>query len=344
MNINIKNTYIINLDKDKERLDNSLLECKKAGINNPTRISGVYGKDLTESEITDNVEYVYSKIGLSSAIGCAMSHIKAWKKMIENGDDSALFLEDDVVFSTDFKERIKTLKVPEGFGIIYLGCNIGCDVNKKYSIEYPIAKIFVGKNRYTKKVVKINDNVYIPSIPLAMHAYILSRKCALYLLECIKKDKIQKHIDAQLIKYIKNVPSYSITPQLVHQSNIDINTSNNISSHYPVIINKYLSSKDKQGTPLNYKLTIGQYEILGYIVNAISGLVVIVGIILGLLNVKYNHILVGFLTFSLIELLEQIKNKKKFSPKDFIINTLVTFVVIIITFSITMQLQAFFTG
>lgn len=333
-NIKIDNTYIINLDKDKERLAQTLLECDKAGINNPIKIQGIYGKDLDKDELDKNVEYIYSKIGLRSAIGCAMSHIKAWKTMIKNNDKCALFLEDDVIFSDDFKERIKNIKIPNDYNIIYLGCTTGCDINKKYSLEYPLAKLFLAKGKYSKKVLKINEDIFVPALPLAMHGYLLSRETALYLLNCIEKDKIKHHIDAQILEYIYPINSYSVTPQLVNQRDVNIGTSNNIISTYPVILNKFLTLKDDQGIPLNYKMTIGHYDIYGYIVNSVTGIAILIGIILGLSNIGIKTVSIGFCMFTLLEIIEVLKYTYKI-PRQVIVNSFVTYAILILSYTVT---------
>lgn len=324
MGLRFDNTYIINLDKDKERLSSVLKECKNVGINNPTRIQAVYGKELTKKELSENVSKVFSRIGLKSAIGCALSHLKAWKKMVKNGDEYALFLEDDIYFEKDFQRRIKDIKVPEDFGIFYLGCVLGCDINKEYGVEFPFTKLVLGNGgKYVKKVEKINENVFVPSLPLALHGYILSRKAAVYLIENVEKDKIYHHIDAQILKYIYNIPSYSTTPQLILQKDVDVNTSNNINSGYPVIITKHLNDKDKYGVPMNYKMSVGIYDIFGYTINSITSFVVILGFLLGASKTPLKNVVSGFIIITALEAIENIRVGGSISKK-FVTNTVVT--------------------
>lgn len=293
----IDNIYIINLDKDKLRLNKTINQCKKTGIK-PTRISGIYGANLLDNDMLSDVDYIYSKIGSKSSIGCAMSHIKAWKTLIKNGNSSALILEDDIIIDDNFISIFNKLKIPEDYYIIYLGCTQGCDINKEYTFEHPLVKFFLNG----KKVIKINENVYIPSIPLALHGYILSNKGAKYLIDCLKKNKINGHIDAQIIKYIKDVPSYAIQPQLIKQEEIDLNTSNNIGIKYPYLLNKYLSRyKDKWGVPFDYKLNINLYNISGYNVNGYTLITIIVGIILALSKIDIKYITGIYVLFNIYE-------------------------------------------
>lgn len=326
----INNTYIINLDKDKERLKNTLIEYKKISDIPPIRIDGVLGKNATTDQLNKYVNPLYSKYGLKSAIGCALSHVKTWETIIKNNDNSALILEDDVEISNDFKTKIKNINIPEDYFIIYLGCTIGCDIEKKYEIENPIAKLFIGKG-YVKKVKKINDNVFIPSMPIALHGYILSKKGAQYLLDNIKKDKIYNHIDAQILKYIYNVPSYSVSPQLIYQKDTSLNNSNNITHPYPIIFNKFLNQTDKYGIPLNYKMNIGVYQVNGYIINCMTFLMLAIGILLGLNKINPTTISIGFVLLSFLEFMEK---DPTFNYKQFIYNSSISYILILTSYYI----------
>ncbi|HEY9701924.1 MAG TPA: glycosyltransferase family 25 protein [Allocoleopsis sp.] len=286
--------YVINLDKDTSRFEKVSQEIRTKLGKIPTRIKGIYGKDLSYEQKKKHCSPFYARIGSRSAIGCAMSHMKAWETMISNGDSDALILEDDVTISSNFLETFDKIKetIPKDFYIVYLGCVGLCDIEKRYDLTYSMIKLFTSK--YSKQVIKINENVYVPALPLALHGYILSRKGAEYLLENIRKDKIKFHIDFQILKYLYTVPSYAISPQLIFQDDVDIDTSNNVSDTYPVLINSLLKKKDKQGIPSNYKLTIGHFDINDYTVNLYTYLAIILGIILGIFKVKLKNILIIF--------------------------------------------------
>lgn len=334
----VDNIYIINLDKDKERLEKTLNEVKKISkdaLKKTNRVQGILGKDIdyrTNYDARNTVSPLFSKIGSKSAIGCALSHIKAWRQMIKNGDETALFLEDDVDIEQDYELIFKNLKIPNDFYIIYLGCTIGCDMNKDYSFEYPITKLFLGHDS-AKRVKKINDNVFIPSLPLALHGYILSRKGAEYLLYNIEKDKIYEHIDAQIIKYIYRVPSYSVSPQLIKQQDVSMAGSNNVNNKYPTVLTNRLNMNDKYNIPFNYKITIGLYEILGYTVNMITFFMIVTGLLAGFLNVKALTVLYGFILFTILETYELYKNNELYKcKKNFTINTFTSFFIIMIMF------------
>lgn len=319
----MNNTYIINLDKDTERLSDCMIQCQNAGILNPIRIPGIYGKDLSSEELSENVAPFYKMFGSKSSIGCAMSHIKAWKTMVQNGDQSALFLEDDAIFDPEFKHKFAQIypTIPKDYHIIYLGCTTGCDINKTYGIEYPIAKWLIG-NKYIKKLRVINEHVYVPTMPLALHGYILSRDCAIQLLEHIKKDKIYHHIDCQIIKYIYDLNSYGVAPDLIKQKQVDISTSNNVSQVYPSLISNMLTSVDSHDVPMNYKLSISLFEVHGYPINAYVYIIFILGFILGFIKIPYKKFAISFIIFHVLEFIV-----RKYPLRIFLKNVVVMYIV-----------------
>ncbi len=293
--------YIINLDKDKDRYTRIHNEIIENNVGIPIRIPAIYGKNLSKKDRKKVCSKIYSKIGSASAIGCSLSHIKAWKTMIKNKDKYAIILEDDAILHKNFKEYYDKIKhqIPEDFYITYLGCYGIADINKEYDFSNTVLKLIT---KYTKKVNKISENVYTPAIPLALHGYILSRKGAEYLLKRIRKDKIKTHIDFQILKYIYKVPSYATHPQLIQQKDVNITTSNNVKNNYPVLINKILDNiKDKFEVPLSYKVSIAQFEIAGYPVNFYTLVAIFIGIITSYYKIKPDALMNYILIYHLPE-------------------------------------------
>jgi glycosyl transferase family 25 len=57
-------------------------------------------------------------------LGCFISHIKIWKKMIDNDIEKAIIFEDDCIFSENYSEilgKILHSSLPEDFNIIWIG-------------------------------------------------------------------------------------------------------------------------------------------------------------------------------------------------------------------------------
>lgn len=74
-------------------------------------IEAVNGRLLSPDELTNSTERINYAF-LPGEVGCALSHQKIYKKMIDEGIESALILEDDVVLCDDFCEILKKTSIP----------------------------------------------------------------------------------------------------------------------------------------------------------------------------------------------------------------------------------------
>ena len=240
-------SYIISLhSKNIELCD----EIKSYGID-PVWVKGIDSSNLSKKIIEENFTKNFSKWGTKHAFGCALSHIKVWKKILENNDEYALILEDDVVFENNFKKEFKDIinNVPDNFDILYLGC-FGCGVNYKISN--------LGLRIYGKgELKKINDKIIIPRHALATHGYIISKKGCKKILDLLL-GKIFNSIDICLndILINKNANIYASTPLLINQtSTVKYNPSK-----HPIMINKLLDFQIEKNLTANYCLNTVMYE------------------------------------------------------------------------------------
>jgi glycosyl transferase family 25 len=104
-------------------------QCKKNKIGYE-RFPAYDGKKLKDYK-QDIDKYFVKKHNLSTGqIGCALSHIKIWEKILENNYKNVLILEDDATVPDNFWEQINNLNVKE-FDILYLQLsNIVCKKQK----------------------------------------------------------------------------------------------------------------------------------------------------------------------------------------------------------------------
>jgi glycosyl transferase family 25 len=221
---NIDKIYIINLDKDVERLSNSYKQLKNYNINNYERYPAVYGKILTNEEINNITTKIGKLFASNSMIGCGKSHINIWNKIIENGYNKTLILEDDFIlidnFLTKFDNIIK--KAPEEYDILFLSSNIIHNKNLKlYDID-----------DYFYKQLLISQTV----------GYIITFEGANKILKYL--NKISYHIDVELciLSLIHNFNIISVKEALIYQ--IFDNSNNTDNREYPLIIDKLLIRND----------------------------------------------------------------------------------------------------
>jgi glycosyl transferase family 25 len=165
-----KNIYIINLDTSIDRLQHV---SRNFGYYNIefNRFAAINGKNISEKERNENTSILCRTILCNYAeIGCALSHIELWRKMIREKIEYMIILEDDVVIDELFVKVIKIIENLNSFSFDFLSL---------YS-----------ENKFGKqKIYHLIDDIFIekPLFALSMASYIISNKGAKRLLNLIPK-------------------------------------------------------------------------------------------------------------------------------------------------------------
>lgn len=182
----IENILVVNLDRDKNRLEYMKESLKKYGMQDRfVRIPAILGSEIKKEDLKDMVnessttknKTIRQKIKNSlsntpGVIGCGMSHKKAWKYIIDNNLTSALILEDDVTIN-ELILKLDRITIPDDWDIIYLGYHMD-DSDNSCSRVSRIKNRKVTK-RINNNVLKYeNDTRYI----VGCYGYILSNKAA----------------------------------------------------------------------------------------------------------------------------------------------------------------------
>ena len=189
--ITLDNTdvYLINLDRNEDRLESFIEQYSLSDLsmNQFHRIPAVDGKtvelntDIITEKAFDEITQI-EKTGYRTkhyqltrgAIGCFMSHMKAFE-YIANGDkEYGLIFEDDVVIDTNILKRMNMAieDVPNNWDILVLGCI--CIVCDKYEKYYDTHRFFL------------------------MHCYVVNKKGANRLLSLLKGVRISQQIDSAI--------------------------------------------------------------------------------------------------------------------------------------------------
>lgn len=194
------NTYVINLDISKDRLELITKQCQNEGLN-CHRFSAVNGKklDVKTMDIVEN-----KKID-KGAIGCSLSHINLWKKVEKKGDEMFIVLEDDCIIEKDFKQKLETIlkEAPKDWDIIYLG---GSNLKGKKVSPHLIEPIKVSK--------KSTHNT-------GTYAMLIRRKCLRMLIEnnLPIRDKIDQNLKNNM--YDKLGVYFVVPPLVKHNNELD---------------------------------------------------------------------------------------------------------------------------
>lgn len=250
---------VINLNRSIDRLNRVRDMFKENGIENWVRIEAIDGRKVDKEDVDKNTTFFCSKFCGKGMVGCAMSHLKAWKYIVDNNLENVVILEDDAIFIKDFKDKFNLLlqHTPNDYDVLYLG--------------------YFGFTFLLDPIVRVNsknkvDNKYIFTPKKGVRAcigYMLSNRGARKLLECVDKTKIYQHIDFQL-----NNSCYKTGDIVVYASNeklvttpTDIKTSSNFTSKRPYFLNFLLKQITTDETSLDYMFSTEIYQIDGYSLN-----------------------------------------------------------------------------
>jgi GR25 family glycosyltransferase involved in LPS biosynthesis len=160
--IEIDKIYVINMEKDLKRKENTIKTFQKYNIYNLSKNNNV---EIRKAEDWTNKSPPKSFRGPTNggAYGCCISHLKCIDDAIEQKYDTVLIMEDDLMFHNNFIEEWNSISVPNDWNILYLSAtqikwnNIILHPNKKY---YKANKSLGG----TAYIVKKNLYQYIKKI------------------------------------------------------------------------------------------------------------------------------------------------------------------------------------
>lgn len=129
---NVK-AYIISFRDDSKRRDVLLKRFNATGLE-IVFVDAVNGKHLTPEERApfdfNNRQFRAAHLLQDNAIGCALSHYKAWTKLIESDEKYAYVFEDDVQFLTD-----KSSNVFSELDALSANLDIVCLANRRQSLK-----------------------------------------------------------------------------------------------------------------------------------------------------------------------------------------------------------------
>jgi glycosyl transferase, family 25 len=190
--------YVINLEHCKDRRDHTLHQLDELGI--PlTFVKAFDGSAISDQEIRSSQEYGIYKSGFHSyylrkeEIGCTMSHLSIYRKMIEENIPMACILEDDNDYSIESKEILQNESITRpDWDILYLGHHSGGSIKAAQCIK----KIRVEPLNYF-----IGEAV---EVPYGTYAYMIRLNAAKILLE--KAYPIKYPFDT----YLGNSPAIGI--------------------------------------------------------------------------------------------------------------------------------------
>ena len=254
INTLVDKVYVINLDKDVERLRTIDTSLRKQGISYQ-RLQATVGSKVSSDPRLTQLCNSFCTDGIK---GCALSHHRIWEDALQNGYSRVLVFEDDALIPDDFDKKVREVMVslPESYDVLFLGCQYFC------RNETVIEK--VGHTLMGTAPEAVNEHVQKVSGSLGAHATIYTQ----VFMKKIIQEPIETHIDVQIQRWINkyDLNAYGLNPELV--STTDPMTSSNLADKFPPLLNKALHSvyvTDK--VSLAWALSENQMKILGLNVN-----------------------------------------------------------------------------
>lgn len=200
----LDNIYVINLDKSIERMNKIKKLFNEYDIKFK-RISAVYGKDLNKKQIKENTTSLCNFFCSYGIIGCAMSHLKIWKQLIDDKlVDYYIIMEDDAIIDDNFKTTISSIQ----------------DLIDEKKISFDLLSLYCYgpfNCKHHKNIITIkNYKIGKPFFPTSTASYIISKPGAKKLISKIY-NKIAHHIDLQIAFHstLNDIEYYSLQPNLV---------------------------------------------------------------------------------------------------------------------------------
>lgn len=195
--------FLINLDKSQDRLEVCRQNFERYNIEFE-RVPAVYGKDLSEQQIeqfydSERNQTGYKKPLSIGELGCYLSHIHCWQKIIEQDLDYALILEDDFKLSEDFNQFEQIFSKLQNWDYV--------------RIAYPIKDTpAVAREKITAE----HDLIYYKKVPINTLAQAVSKAGAKKLLANSKR--VFRPIDVDIKHYWeKGIQVLGIDPPLIKE-------------------------------------------------------------------------------------------------------------------------------
>lgn len=195
---------VVNLDKSTDRWGMCTEEFAKQNVE-AERFPAVLGKAMSEEERNENCTFGARYFCTAGMIGCFMSHLGIWKKVVEEDIPHVVVLEDDMVLYPNFSEKLNVLlqELPEGWDVCLLGA-VGCVNQDREPLSMKSYGWLTGGSRASPgKSRTISPNLFVPYKPAGTHAYMISRKGAEVLAKACPKARFHVDLTAWSVPELK---------------------------------------------------------------------------------------------------------------------------------------------
>lgn len=194
-------TFIVNLKDNIDRRNRMKNQLNNSNFNYQF-IEAVKGSDLTDEQIKSKVQDYPNCLLTKGEIGCALSHINIYQKMVDESIEYALVLEDDAIVPKNLEKTIN--------GIIRQDIKHNRNV---YLLSEVISYI---ENK------KLHSNIYSAYHACGAHGYLINFKAAKKLLSALNPIRYEADM-WWIFRFRRYVNIYCAIPHLI--DTIDENKS-----------------------------------------------------------------------------------------------------------------------
>lgn len=250
--------------------------------------TGVDGRKSLTKEQRSYLSIFARYFGHPSVVGCGMSHVMLWEKILRITDEELFFIcESDVKLEDSFSKRLQDCmqETDEPFDVLFVG-------NKNfYPDDKSLARKVFASMLFSGKMKQLSATRFVPDISMATHAYIITKEGARKLLEKVR-GRIGEHIDF-LIQHVGGMQLQSVYPPLARQQTCTSQGSSMFSKHkFPQTFNHIMDTGHEDGFTPTYWLSCPVAQVFDQPINFWTLIYLIIGVLCAYFSIPILFILV----------------------------------------------------
>jgi len=195
--VSVEAVYVVNLRGDAERWTSVRRMLEPWPFLRVQRIEAVYGSALPDDVCVRLTHDPYSVIA-KGALGCALSHVRAWEIISGSEDPWALVIEDDATVHQ--ADRLAVLDLPHGVDFSFC--------NHRTQPEAAESPPFAGDIAAHRPVAECLTAVESRRQAVGTDGYLISREGARKLVTLFKRHGYFSHVDLRMLAYATPAAAY----------------------------------------------------------------------------------------------------------------------------------------
>lgn len=218
------NAFVINLDRDVSKWEAVAGRLRDQGIRFE-RLPAVDGRQL--QDVSAHCTPACAWFCPRAAVGCFLSHKRAWQTVVDRGLSEALVFEDDVAFEPHARQLVEAAQreLPADYHVMLLGC-FTCE--DEMWVEH-----LLGLARGLASARTVSAHLAVPSQTFGSQAYLVSNAGARMLLSLLSR--MSTTVDWQMGSAMKQgLRVFTTLPGATYQASME---SSSIATRAPALLN-----------------------------------------------------------------------------------------------------------